>query len=357
MRHAEIKSEYYRLTPIPRFRYKIEVFNFQFGRLDAREINRCYYSGTENTWVMPQDERCVDQFLKVVDRHLQNKPLTNQEKAMHQMKDQMIVKRYSPVTITTYMDVLKRFFAFYPGKDPQEMEGEDFKNFYLQLFTKRELSHSFQKHVISAVKFFYKRILKRDTSAYYFQLPSKKEAPLPMVLSKEEVKQIIEVNHNFKHRVVIMTIYSAGLRLSEVVNLKLADIDSTRMLIYVRCGKGRKDRTTILSQELLKELRKYYKEYKPRVWLFEGRDGGQYAKRSVQEVFKRALRNSGIDKRASVHTLRHSFATHLLEDGVDLRYIQKLLGHRSIKTSQIYTHITSKGMAKLKSPLDDMNLE
>jgi site-specific recombinase XerD len=226
MRHAEIKSENYRLIPISRFRYKIEVFKFQFGRLEAREINRCYYSGTEKSWVMPQDERCVDQFLKVVDRHLKNKPFSAQEKAMHQMQDQMIVKRYSPVTISTYMDVLKRFFACYPGKDPREMTGEDFKSFYLDLFTKRELSHSFQKHVISAVKFFYKKVLKKDTSAYYFQLPSKQEASLPMVLSKEEVKQIIEENHNFKHRIVLMTIYSAGLRLSEVINLKLADIDS-----------------------------------------------------------------------------------------------------------------------------------
>lgn len=357
MKHAEIKSENYHLIPISRFRYKIVVYKFRFGRLDARGIRGCYYSGTEKSWVMPREERCVDQFLQIVDNHLLNKVMSPQDRAMHEMKDQMIVKRYSPVTIETYMEVVKRFFAYYKDKDPVEIDGEDFKNYFLELFTKRNMSYSFQKHVISAVKFFFKRVLRKDTSAYYFQIPSSPEANLPMVLSKDEVRDIINEPNNLKHRVVLMTVYSAGLRLSEVVNLKLSDIDSKRMLIYVRCGKGRKDRTTLLSYELLKELRIYYKKYKPRVWLFEGRDGGQYSKRSVQQIFKRALRNSGIDKKASVHTLRHSFATHLLEDGVDLRYIQKLLGHRSIKTSQVYTHITSKGMAKLKSPLDDLDLD
>jgi integrase/recombinase XerD len=354
MRHAIIRSESYRLTPIPRFRYKIEVYGFQFGRLEARQINRCYFSGAEKCWVMPRDERCVDQFLEVVDRHIRKEAMTPQEKALHEMRDQMIVKRYSEATITTYMSILKRFFAYYSRKDPIEITGEDFKDYFLHLFTTKNISYSFQKQVISSVKFYFRKVLRKDTSAYYFQIPNSKEETLPMVLSKEEVQQIIEECYNLKHRVVLMTIYSAGLRLGEVVNLKLADIDSKRMLLYVRGGKGKRDRTTLFSYELLKILRRYYREYRPRVWLFEGRDGGQYSKRSVQEIFKRSLRNSGVDKHASVHTLRHSFATHLLEDGVDLRYIQKLLGHRNIKTSEIYTHVTTKGINKLRSPLDDL---
>jgi len=160
-----------------------------------------------------------------------------------------------------------------------------------------------------------------------------------------------------KHKAILSTIYSAGLRLSEAVNLKIADIDSKRKLIYVRNGKGNKDRTSILSKELILILREYYKECKPKVWLFEGLGGVQYSKRSVQEIFYKALSRSNVDKKVSVHTLRHSFATHLLEQGEDLRYIQKLLGHKSSQTTEIYTHITSTGMSKFISPLDDIELE
>jgi len=154
-----------------------------------------------------------------------------------------------------------------------------------------------------------------------------------------------------------MLIYSAGLRRSELLNLTVSDIDSERMVINIRGAKGMKDRISILSDNLLQLLRKYYKEYKPQVWLFEGVDGEQYSKRSVQELFYKALARSNIDKKVSVHTLRHSFATHLLEQGEDLRYIQKLLGHKSSQTTEIYTHITSTGMSKFISPLDDIELE
>lgn len=171
------------------------------------------------------------------------------------------------------------------------------------------------------------------------------------------MKTIINNTNNLKHKTILSTIYSAGLRLSEAVNLKIADIDNERKLIYVRGGKGKKDRTTILSLALLVLLRKYFKEFKPKVWLFEGVNGGQYSRRSVQEIFYKALKKATIDKKVSVHSLRHSFATHLLEQGEDLRYIQKILGHKSSKTTEIYTHITSLGMNKFKSPLDSIDLE
>ena len=177
------------------------------------------------------------------------------------------------------------------------------------------------------------------------------------MLSKLEVKQIINCTNNLKHKTILSTIYSAGLRLSETINLKIADIDSERKLIYVRGGKGKKDRTTILSKELLPMLREYYKGYKPKVWLFEGLENGRYSKRSVQNIFKKSLQKSKISKIATVHSLRHSFATHLLEQGDDLRYIQKILGHRSSKTTEIYTHVTSVGLNKIKSPLDEIDLD
>jgi len=151
-----------------------------------------------------------------------------------------------------------------------------------------------------------------------------------------------------------MTTYSGGLRLSEVVNLRLSDIDSRRMMIFIKGAKGRKDRYTLLSKELLDLLREYYKNEKPKEWLFEGALGGRYSTRSVQSIMKEAVKRAGIKKHATVHTLRHSFATHMLEDNTDLRYIQSLLGHYSTKTTEIYTHITTKGLEQLRSPLDKL---
>jgi len=164
---------------------------------------------------------------------------------------------------------------------------------------------------------------------------------------------IVNCIKNLKHKAIILTIYSAGLRISEVINLKIADIDSSRMAIIIKGAKGKKDRNSLLSEKLLVILRDYFKLYKPKMWLFEGQTGEQYAASSIQHIFRRACDDAKIIKKASVHTLRHSFATHLLEHGTDLRYIQELLGHSSSKTTEIYTHITHKGMEKVKSPLDN----
>lgn len=176
------------------------------------------------------------------------------------------------------------------------------------------------------------------------------------ILSEKEVGDILKAAENLKHRCILMLIYAAGLRLGEVVNLKIRDIDSDRMQLFVKAGKGKKDRHTLLSKKVLLNLRMYYKQYSPKDWLFEGADGGPYGKRSVQHIFRRACQKAGIRKHATVHTLRHSFATHLLEKGISLRYIQALLGHQSSKTTEIYTHLTNKGFGKLTSPLDDLDI-
>jgi integrase/recombinase XerD len=183
-----------------------------------------------------------------------------------------------------------------------------------------------------------------------------KEKTLPSVLSSEEVIEILKATENIKHRAILMTIYSAGLRISESINLKIRDIDSNRMQIRVEQGKGKVDRYTLLSEKTLLILRQYFKEYRPKVWLFEGLiKGEQYSTRSIQNIFQAAVKKAGITKDVSVHTLRHSFATHLLENGTDLRYIQNLLGHANSKTTEIYTHITTKGFDQIKSPLDKLD--
>ncbi len=354
----KIKTDDYCLTPISKDRYRIEVFSFEFRKDQAVTIPGCYFSGPQQSWVMPQTKECLDLFQKLFPSkpQVEMKRTTPIEKALKDFSDQLILKRYSENTIVIYKEQIVRFFNYYPKTNPLQLTDENVKEYVLFLLTKKKISFSYQKQVISAIKFYFEKVLRRETKKYYFDIPKKNEQKLPIVLSKLEVKQIIDCTNNLKHKAILSTIYSAGLRLSEVVNLKISDIDSERKLIYIRSGKGKKDRTTILSKELILMLRKYYKEYKPKAWLFEGIDGGQYSKSSVQEIFYKALKRSNIDKKVSVHTLRHSFATHLLEQGEDLRYIQKILGHKNSKTTEIYTHITSTGLKKIKSPLDSIDL-
>jgi len=205
---------------------------------------------------------------------------------------------------------------------------------------------------LSALKFFFKDVVKNFNMVVEIPRP-KKENKLPDVLSKEEVMLLLNVPTNLKHKALLFLTYSAGLRVSEVVRLRPEDIDSTRMLIHIRQAKGRKDRYTLLAQTALKELRRYFAAYKPEKWLFPGDDEEKHlTERTVQRVFENACKKSGIKKDVSVHALRHSFATHLLESGTDLRYIQELLGHKSSRTTEVYTHVSQKSIGAIQSPLD-----
>jgi len=205
-------------------------------------------------------------------------------------------------------------------------------------------------------KFYYERVLGGQRKIYYVERP-KTEKTLPTVLSESEIVDILKNLKNLKHKTIIITIYSGGLRIGELMRLKVNDIDSDRMQILIRQSKGKKDRFTLLAEKTLKILRLYYDEYKPKEYLFEGQNGGMYSARSIQTILKAAVAKTSIKKHVTVHTLRHSFATHLLENGTDVRYIQSLLGHSSSKTTEIYTHVTTKGMEKIKSPLDKLNID
>lgn len=359
---TEIANQNYRLIPISKNRFKIEVLTFQFKKVHAKKISGCYFSGPQQSWVMPQDKTSLDQFLalfpppsKIEDK--KEVVLHSYDKALKDFVDQLTLKRYSENTIKIYREQIIKFFQFFKAIEPTKLTDENVKDYMLTLLNKKKISLSYQKQVISSIKFYFEKILGRETKSYYFEIPKSDERKLPVILSKEEVKRIINSANNLRDRAILSTIYSAGLRLSETVNLKIADIDSERMLINIRGGKGKKDRITLLSTELLKLLRIYFVEYKPKVWLFEGKTGTQFSKRSVQNIFKKSLQKSNINKIASVHTLRHSFATHLLEGGEDLRYIQKLLGHKSLQTTEIYTHVTFTGLKKIKNPLDTLELE
>ena len=188
------------------------------------------------------------------------------------------------------------------------------------------------------------------------QLRPKKPKKLPQVLTEGEVISLLNAVTNLKHKCILLLIYSAGLRIGELTRLKLNDIQPQHNRIFVYGGKGKKDRYTILSKKAFEQLKVYFELYEPVEWVFEGQQGGPYSVRSIQQVFSRAKKQSGINSYATVHTLRHSFATHLLEKGVGLRYIQQLLGHESSKTTEIYTHITNKGMNNIISPLDNLDI-
>lgn len=294
-------------------------------------------------------------------RHLNRKPrlkpdqVENFRQVPDSYLDKLTVLRYSANTIKTYKDCFSEFINYYSTKEINDITQEEIQAFLLYLAEGRHVSTSYQNQAINAIKFYFEKVLKGPRRVYYIERP-RKEKLLPSVLSEAEVKKIIESITNLKHRCLIMTCYSAGLRISEALNLKSADIDSKRMMIHIRGGKGKKDRITLLSARLLEILREYYRLYKPREYLFTGQMGGQYSERSAQLVLKAAARRAGITRPVTLHTLRHSFATHLLENGTDLRYIQSLLGHASPKTTQIYTHITTKGFDQIKNPLDNLGL-
>jgi integrase/recombinase XerD len=267
----------------------------------------------------------------------------------------LVLKKYSEKTVRVYTSLFLQFMRYFKRKQLDEINDEEIRDYLLYLNTKKKVSDSHLNQAINSIKFYYEKVLRRPTQEYYLQRPrtSKK---LPEVMSMAEVASILRSVDNIKHRCILYLIYSGGLRLGEVTNLKMTDIDPGRMMIKIRQGKGKKDRYTLLSDKALELLRLYIQEYTPSEWLFQGTEGGKYSDRSVQEIFHKAVRKAGIKKLATVHTLRHSFATHLLEQGTDIRYIQDLLGHGNIKTTLIYSHVTRKGIDGIKSPLDSMNL-
>jgi len=235
----------------------------------------------------------------------------------------------------------------------ENISTEQINKYVLDLIKSKNISSSQQNQRINAIKFYYEKVLGKEKQYYKIFRP-KKEHKLPQVLSKEEVEAIISKITNIKHKMIIFLLYSGGLRRSEVLELEISDIHSDRGVIRVNGAKGKKDRYTLLSNVLLEQLRKYYRQYRPKKYLFEGQKGGKYSAESVSKILKQAGKKAGINRAVTPHMLRHSFATHLLEQGTDLRYIHELLGHSSTKTTEIYTHVASKNFKNIKNPIDEI---
>lgn len=274
-------------------------------------------------------------------------------KALRMMEQQLHVKGYSDATATTYMAQFKLFLGFFPDSHPLDLGENEILVYLLYLVEKKELSRSTKNQAINAIKFFYEKVLRQEKAVYHIDRPLK-EKKLPQVLSQEEIAALFDAVDNKKHKAMLMVIYSAGLRRSELLWLRKGDIDLYRNTVFVRGGKGHKDRQSILANSLVPLLQEYLAEYQPLYWFFEGRGGQRYSESSLQQILKNAARKAGIRKEVHLHMLRHSFATHLLEAGTATRYIQVLLGHESPKTTEIYAQVTKFGLDKVKSPLDQL---
>jgi len=263
-------------------------------------------------------------------------------------------KRYGHSTVKAYVHHLEIFFGYFADKIPGEIGTGEITRFNTDFVLKNGLSYTFQNQTISALKKFYQVVYWRDLEAENLERPRKSHT-LPKVMSKQELQLFFENIKNLKHKMAFETIYAFGLRRSELLNLKLKHIDSKRGMLSVINGKGKKDRSLPISKRWLEKVRIYYATYKPEVYLIEGqKPGNSIAASSLQQVFENMLKKSNITKPYTIHCLRHSFATHLLENGTDLRYIQELLGHKSSKTTEIYTHVSNESLKNIKNPFDDL---
>ncbi len=337
-----------------------------------KQIKGAAWSNTRKCWYVEDKEENIQELLKVFkgiawvdysrlkdklpEEVAKEKEATPEEiqKGLYELKIWMQHKRYSDSTIKTYLDAAKSFLMFIQPKPMNEADNSDMVRYVNEYILKNHLSFAYQNQVVNACKLFFREVIKSKLNVDKLERP-RGQHKLPNVLSKEEVASILNAHSNVKHCTMLSLIYACGLRRSELINLKPADIDSKRGILVIRQSKGCKDRIIPISEKVINMLREYYKMYRPIEWLFEGQTKGEpYSEHSLQSVLKQALEKAVIKKPVSLHWLRHSYATHLLEAGTDLRYIQELLGHKYSKTTEIYTHVSTKSLKNIKSPFDDL---
>jgi site-specific recombinase XerD len=272
---------------------------------------------------------------------------------MSMYEQQLRLKAYSPHTIRTYCNELMQYLYFFSSLDVDQFTSEEIRTYLLHCLQQFKLSENTLHSRINAIKFYYEQVLRQDKIFLDIPRPTRPSI-LPQVISMQDLQKIFEVTANLKHNTILKLCYGMGLRVSEIVALKVKDVDSRNMQVFIQRGKGKKDRYANLPETLLGQLREYWKQYRPKTYLFEGQDGGMYTVRSAQQVFTAALKKAKINKKVGIHGLRHSYATHLLELGTDITLIQQLLGHQDLKTTMRYTHVSKKTIKSIKSPLDRM---
>ncbi len=337
------------------------------------------YDGVTKSWSMPWSKMNVDSIADyfnnqnvevavkraVVDEVLRDerrktgdeireRPLSKKaQDAIDNLAMFLDENRYSVRTRESYLSMAEFFLKYFNDKEPGRITGNEVSDFICDIVIRLGYSAAYQNQIISAIRTLY---LASGNAGPDFEIPvrPRRSRSLPKTFSKEEVGRILNSAGNTKHKLLLWIIYSCGLRRSEVINIRLRDLDRDRSLIHIREGKGMVDRIVPVSVKVWNKVDEYLLSYDPVEYLFEGQGGGKYSSESVYRVFKMALRKAGIRKDVGIHSLRHSYATHLLEAGTDLRYIQELLGHKSSKTTEIYTHVTEKSIQKIRTPFDDL---
>ncbi|WP_276505008.1 tyrosine-type recombinase/integrase [Terrimonas pollutisoli] len=275
--------------------------------------------------------------------------------ALEKFIQHLKLNAYSSSTIRTYRNEFIQLLQVLKKKAVIELTPEDLKRYFVYCYETLGLTENTLHSRINAIKFYFEQVLRREK--FFWEIPRpKKPHQLPGVLNKEDVALIINAVDNLKQKTILMLTYACGLRVSEVVSITISDIDSRRMILHIRNAKGKKDRIVSISPTILVMLRAYYKEYKPKKWMFEGQGAGDhYSIRSIQTVLQMAKKKVGVLKPGGMHSLRHSFATHLLDKGIDVVMIQKLLGHNDLKTTLRYLHVTNKDLGKILSPIEDIS--
>jgi len=285
-----------------------------------------------------------------MDTQSQNKTTRLERDPFYNLERELKIRGFSRNTVDSYVYYNKNLLK-YANKSPKEISTEDIKEYLLFLRNKNYASATLNV-AINAIKFYYGKVLRRRFFLDKEIARTKKAKKIPEVFTKEEVRKILGTIQNVKYKLMLGLMYSSGLRVSETTNVKVKDFDFSGKMLFVRAAKGAKDRATILSEKVAGVLEKYTKNKKPGDYAFESDRGGKLTERTAQKAFAEALKNSGVKKCASCHSLRHSFATHLLEAGTDIRYIQELLGHARLETTQIYTKVAKNNLQNIKNPLD-----
>ncbi|WHF52386.1 tyrosine-type recombinase/integrase [Chryseobacterium gotjawalense] len=321
-----------------------------------KSVTKPRWSQTQKSWYVTDNSFNRELFgldQKIVGKEVLLKIHPNNLETFQKFQNQLILKGFSPNTLRVYSIEFAQLLYIIKAFRVEELTKEKLQSYFLYCIKELQLSENQIHSRINAVKFYFEKVLHQDKM--FFDIPRpKKPVLLPKALNTTEISKIINITENPKHKLILQLCYGMGLRVSEIVNIKIEHIDSVTMTVLIDRGKGKKDRMVNLPQSVLAELRLYYKAFRPKEYLFEGQFGGRYAIRSAQAVFKAAMNKAGIRKTVGIHSLRHSYATHLLEFGTDISLIQKLMGHRDIKTTLGYTHVADRTVSGVQSPLDKL---
>ena len=336
--------------------------HFPFNTLWKNELKQKFstakWSVSDRCWYLP-DSNTIRKEIGMTPKTEPGKAVISQihpvnYAALKKMHELLLLKAYSPHTIRTYCTEFAQLLYVLKDVPVEKLSPNRLRSYLLYCVSKLNLSENIIHSRMNAIKFYFEQVLRRD-KIFFEDIPRpKKILTLPKVLSKNDIAKLFAQVENPKHQLMLKLCYGMGLRVSEIVNLKISNIDSQRMLVHIEAAKGKRDRYVTLPSSILEELRNYFRAYRPKNYLFEGQYGGQYAIRSVQAVFKYAMQKAKINKTVGIHGLRHSYATHLLECGTDMYFIQKLLGHKDLKTTEIYAKVSNRQLGNIKSPLDDL---